>query len=171
MAIIIVEGTMVIYLKPDLYYKNIFEVDFSKLKQQGIKGIICDIDNTIVPWHENEIMIDVLNWFNEIKGMSFRVCLVSNGLDRRVKYFSKKLDIPGIGRAIKPRKKAYLIAIAELDINKDKIAVIGDQIFTDILGGNRLGLTTILVDPMNKKEFITTKFLRIIEKMIFKRNY
>jgi len=91
MAIIIVEGTMVIYLKPDLYYKNIFEVDFSKLKQQGIKGIICDIDNTIVPWHENEIMIDVLNWFNEIKGMSFRVCLVSNGLTGGLSILVKRL--------------------------------------------------------------------------------
>ncbi len=157
-------------LQPDQYYKDIFEVNFEKLRQQGIEGIICDIDNTIVSWDEKKVMDEVLSLFTKMKNMNFQICLVSNGLSRRVDYFSKELDIPGFGRAIKPRKKAYLNAIARLDIDKNKIAVIGDQIFTDVFGGNRLGLTTILVDPMNEKEFITTKFLRIIEKIIFKRN-
>ncbi len=157
-------------LKPDLYYQDIFKIDLGKLKEQNIEGIICDIDNTIVPWHKEEIILDVIDWFMCVKNLDFQICLVSNGCNKRVEYFSKELDIPGIGRAIKPRKKAYLKALAEMNLEKNQIAVIGDQLFTDILGGNRLGFTTILVDPLGKKEFITTKFLRLIEKLIYTRN-
>ena len=156
-------------LEPDYYYKDIFSVDFDRLKDIGIRGIICDIDNTIVPYHKKELIQDVLDWFETMKKEGFKICLLSNGMDKRVEFFSNKLDLPAIGQAVKPRKKAYFNAINILNLHNSQIAVIGDQIFTDVYGGNRIGLKTILVDPMDNKEFILTKFVRKIEKFVYKR--
>ncbi|MFW6022189.1 MAG: YqeG family HAD IIIA-type phosphatase [Halanaerobiaceae bacterium] len=157
-------------LKPDLYYKDVFSIDLSLLKSEGIKGLICDIDNTIVSWSEDEVVIEVINWLAEIKNEDFIICLVSNGIDKRVQFFSEELSLPAVGQAIKPAKRAFKVAQKILQLKPDEIAVIGDQIFTDVLGGNRMGYMTILVDPMSEKELITTKFMRSIEKFFFKRS-
>lgn len=157
-------------LKPDYYYKNICNINLKKLKNIGIKGIICDIDNTIVKWSEEEIGQDIKQWFEILTKMGFEICLVTNGLGGRAEYFSEKMDIPALGQALKPAKPTYKKAQNLLGLNPDEIVVIGDQIFTDIFGGNRLGFMTILVDPLTDKEFITTKFFRLLEKLFFTRD-
>jgi len=156
-------------LYPDKYYKSIFEVDLKALKSEGIKGIIIDIDNTIVPWSDKKISGEVFNWFQIIISKNFKLCLISNGMMRRVECFSNQLDIPAISNAVKPRKKAFKQGLKILDISNNEVALIGDQIFTDILGGNRMGFQTILVDPLNKEEFFTTKLMRLLEKLVIKR--
>ena len=156
-------------LYPDIYYESIFDIDIKDLKDLDIKGVVVDIDNTIVPWNDKELSEEVFNWFKKLIKEGFKLCLISNGMSKRVEYFSNQLDIPAIGKAVKPRKKAFRKALNILDVQKDKIAVIGDQIFTDVLGGNRMGFTTILVDPLNKQEFITTKIMRFLEKLVIKR--
>lgn len=156
-------------LQPDQYYQDIFSIDLDLLKKQGIKGIICDIDNTIVPWSKKEVVLKVYDWFTEIERNGLKMCLVSNGTDSRVKSFSQKLDIPAVGLAIKPSKKAFRVAKKILELDNREIAVVGDQIFTDVFGGNRMGFKTILVDPMSKREFFTTKIIRLLEKLVFKR--
>lgn len=156
-------------LKPDLYYPDIFTIDLKLLEGEGIKGFICDIDNTIVPWSEERILQEVIEWFAEVQRKGFKVCLVSNGIDDRVNFFSRRLSLPAVGQAVKPAKRAFKLAKAKLDLRTHEIAVIGDQIFTDILGGNRMGFMTILVDPLSKKEFFTTKIMRLLEKLVFKR--
>ncbi len=163
------EDLMLSYLRPDLYYENIFAIDPGELQSRGIRGLICDIDNTIVPWSKDEVLEEVIDWFAEINERGYRIVLVSNGLDKRVNYFSQRLDIPAIGRAVKPRKKAFRRARKLLELENKEIAVVGDQIFTDVLGGNRLGFLTILVDPMDKREFITTRILRLLEKLFYRR--
>lgn len=160
---------MIKYLTPDHYYNDIFSIDFEELKESGIQGIICDIDNTIVPYQKKIIIDDIVALFAEMKEMGFEICFISNGLKKRVQFFSEKLDVPAFGRAVKPRKKAYKKAMAVLNLEQEQIAVIGDQIFTDILGGNRLGFETILVDPIEEKEFIGTRIIRLLEKTIFNR--
>lgn len=160
---------MFAFLQPDKYYENIFEIDLDQLQQMGIRGIICDIDNTIVPWNKKEVMEEVAEWFKEMKDRGFKIVLISNGLERRVNYFSECLDIPALGRAVKPRKKAFIRARKLMELNRQEIAVIGDQLFTDVLGGNRLGFLTILVDPLDKQEFITTRVLRLLEKLLYRR--
>lgn len=160
---------MLDFLQPDYYYKDIFNIDLDLFLKKGYKGIICDIDNTIVPWSEKEIMEEVIEWIQKIKREDFALCLVSNGMDKRVNYFSQELSIPAVGQAVKPRKKSYKRALNILGLKSEITFVIGDQIFTDILGGNRLGLTTVLVDPMSSQEFITTKILRMLERVVFTR--
>jgi len=159
------------FLKPDYYYDNIFDIDLNKLKSAGIKGIICDIDNTIVPYDQKVVTEEVSNWFFKLHRKNFAVCLISNGFERRVKYFRQKLNIPAIGQAVKPRKKAFIKALDILEVNKEKVIVIGDQIFTDIWGGNRMELKTILVNPLVERDFILTKVLRILETLFFARKY
>lgn len=156
-------------LYPDAYYESIFKINIEDLKESGIKGMIVDIDNTIVPWNDKKLSDEVFNWFKNLIEEGFRLCLISNGMTKRVEYFSNQLDIPAIGTAVKPRKKAFKKALKILGLRKEKIAVVGDQIFTDVLGGNRMGFMTILVDPLNKNEFITTKIMRFIEKIVFNR--
>ena len=155
--------------KPDKHFKDIFSIDIVSLKEEGIKGLICDIDNTIVPWSEERVMEEVADWLTELDKKGFRICLVSNGREKRVAFFSKELGLPAVGRAVKPRKPAFEQASRKLGLKREEIAVIGDQIFTDIYGGNRMGFKTILVEPMAEREFIGTRIMRLFENMVYKR--
>jgi len=156
-------------LYPDCYYESIFDIKIADLKDAEIKGIIVDIDNTIIPWNDKNISDEVFNWFKKFIEEGFKLCLISNGMNKRVEYFRNQLDIPAIGNAVKPRKKAYIKSLNILNLKRNEIAVIGDQVFTDVLGGNRMGFMTILVDPLNKNEFFTTRLMRLLEKFVIKR--
>jgi len=98
------------------------------------------------------------------------MCFVSNNTDLRVKEIADRVNIPFIARAKKPRRRSFRKAMALMDTKPEHTAVVGDQIFTDILGGNRLGLFTVLVSPISRKEFIGTRLVRILEKIILERN-
>ncbi|MGI6552877.1 MAG: YqeG family HAD IIIA-type phosphatase [Bacillota bacterium] len=155
-------------LKPDLYVNQLQDVPLQKLIRAGIKGIIIDLDNTITAWNSSEITEDILNWFQEIKKHRFRVCLVSNNGKARVAVVAEKLDIPFIFKANKPRRRSFRQAMEVLETKPQETAVIGDQVFTDVLGGNRLNLYTILVVPLNKREFIGTRLMRRLENIVLK---
>jgi len=156
------------YLSPKYYFDKISDIDLNKLKQKNIDTILLDLDNTLVPWYNSYIDPEIYNWLNNIKVNNFKVCIISNGLSIRVKRISKELGFPFISNAIKPSTRAIVKALKMLNSKPENTVIIGDQIFTDILAGNRLGLTTILVKPLAKVELITTKFIRIIEKKILK---
>ena len=157
-------------LQPDEQYDNVHEIDLDKLKEKGIKGIICDIDNTLAPYKQEIILEDSKKWLHKLQSKGFKVCLVSNAMERRVDFFRQQFDLPAIGQAVKPAKRAFKKALHEiLQLDNKETAIIGDQVFTDVLGGNRMGLYTILVNPLEKNEFFATKLVRIIEKLIFKR--
>jgi HAD superfamily phosphatase (TIGR01668 family) len=156
------------YLSPKYYFDKISDIDLNKLKQKNIDTILLDLDNTLVPWYNSYIDPEIYNWLNNTKMNNFKVCIISNGVSIRVKRISKELGFPFISNAIKPSTRAIVKALKMLNSKPENTVIIGDQIFTDILAGNRLGLTTILVKPLAKVELITTKFIRIIEKKILK---
>ena len=156
------------YLSPKYYFDKISDIDLNKLKQKNIDTILLDLDNTLVPWYNSYIDPEIYNWLNNIRMNNFKVCIISNGLSIRVKRISKELGFPFISNAIKPSTRSIVKALKMLNSKPENTVIIGDQIFTDILAGNRLGLTTILVKPLAKVELITTKFIRIIEKKILK---
>lgn len=163
------EGIIENYFRPDLYYSNIYDIDLSYLKRQGIKGLICDLDNTLLAWDNQSIRPEVKEWIIEIKDSNFDICILSNSLQTRVNKIANNLELISISRAFKPRKKAFKLAMNKLDVSTEEVAVIGDQLFTDIYGGNRLKLLTILVEPITKKELISTKLIRHFEARI--KNY
>lgn len=153
-------------LIPKIHVNSPYELDTEALKKNGIQGIIIDIDNTLVPWAEKYADQKVIDLVEKLKTQGFKICLLSNGTKNRVTLFNKDIKLPALHNAGKPRKVAFKKAVDLLGTEPKYTAVIGDQIFTDILGGNRLGLFTVLVVPMSSKEFIWTRLVRQIEKVI-----
>ncbi|PRR69934.1 YqeG family HAD IIIA-type phosphatase [Neomoorella humiferrea] len=155
-------------LQPDLYVRSLRDIPLAALKARGIRGLIIDLDNTVTEWGRATLDREVYQWFMDLKKQGLRACLVSNNRDERVKKIASHLGIPGISRAGKPRRRAFYQAMAVMETAVGNTAVIGDQVFTDVLGGNRLGLFTILVMPINKREFFGTRLMRQLEKLITK---
>ena len=156
-------------LLPRMYVESIYHIDLEKLRARGIDTIISDLDNTLVPWVETQVNPELKTWLENLKAQGFKVCLVSNALERRIAHFRAELNVPGLSRANKPSRKAFRQALALLGSRPETTAMIGDQIFTDVLGGNRLGLFTILVVPLCDRDFFTTRIVRIFERWILSR--
>ena len=147
------------------YFARIDDISHEYLVRHDILGIALDIDNTIVADGETEIVPSVSQW---LKTIALPICLLSNGKEERVRLFAGLFGLSYICRANKPFKKAY-IKTAELLGIKDvsRIAIIGDQLFSDILGGNRAGCYTIKVDPIDKaKDPFIVKIKRWFEKFV-----
>lgn len=154
---------MLHYLIPDEYLPSIYDVDIAGLKNKGIRGIILDLDNTLVKWNHPYPPEPLAHWFAGLREAGLRVCVLSNNGPARVQNFVRRLDVPGIDKAVKPRRGGFRRAMDLMGTGPGETAVVGDQIFTDILGGKRLGLYTILVSPVTEKEFVGTRLVRVFE--------
>jgi HAD superfamily phosphatase (TIGR01668 family) len=162
-------------LKPKIYVNSIYNLDLKKLKKlKNIKSIIVDLDNTLIAWGNNEIDNKVINWIKEAKKLELKICIVSNSNSNRVEKIAKILNIPYYSKFFKPLGITFINALKIMNTNYLDTVVIGDQIFTDIWGGNRLKLFTILVTPIIKRDSIGTFFQRTLENIIisfwFKRD-
>ena len=154
-------------LKPKVYVNSVYNIDLKKLKKvKKIKGLIVDLDNTLVAWGQKEVSQKIIEWVNEAKKLGLKICIVSNTNSKRVAEFAKIFNIPYHSKYFKPFSIAFNNGLKILDTKKSETAVIGDQIFTDIWGGNRLKLLTILVTPIVKKDSIGTFLHRNLEKII-----
>lgn len=150
-------------LRPDEYRPSIFAIDLHQLKARGIRAIITDLDNTLVPWGTHQPTPQVEQWMAQVRAAGLAVCVVSNGSPARVREFAARLGVACVGGAGKPFPKAFRSAMRQLGTSPAETAVIGDQLFTDVLGGRRLGLYTILVRAVSPREFPATKLLRLME--------
>ncbi|NLX70931.1 MAG: YqeG family HAD IIIA-type phosphatase [Clostridiales bacterium] len=156
-------------LKPNQMVESVCDIKLDELMKRGISNIIIDLDNTLIPWGEEYIIPEVYQWIKAGQEMGFKFCIVSNGSFKRIRHFASKFGMLAASKRGKPLSRAFKNAMMTLEGNKHNTAVIGDQIFTDILGGNMLDLYTILVEPISKKEFIGTRIMRFFEKTIAKR--
>lgn len=155
--------------QPKKIYHSVFEISLEDFRQAGIRGIIIDLDNTLTEWQNPKLPQDAVAWLEKVMRAGLRICFVSNNSIRRVEEVAARLGLPFIAHAQKPRRKSFRHALAIMNTYPEETAVIGDQIFTDILGGNRLGLYTILVSPLSRQEFIGTRFVRLLETIILCR--
>ncbi len=154
-------------LRPKVYVNSVYNIDLKKLKKiKKIKGIIVDLDNTLVAWGEKEVSQRIVDWVKEAKKIGLKICIVSNTNSKRVAELAQIFNIPYHSKYFKPFSIAFNNGLKILDTKKSETVVIGDQIFTDIWGGNRLKLLTILVTPIVKKDSIGTFLHRNIEKII-----
>lgn len=151
---------------PTLYLDKVQDINLNWLKKQNIKGLILDIDNTLVASHTAEPDDKVISWIKNIEKHGFKICIVSNATKSRVDKFNEKLKAHAIHKATKPFLGAFKRATLLMGIKPEETAMVGDQIFTDIYGGNRLGMLTILVNPLHKKEFFFVKLKRWPEKYV-----
>lgn len=157
---------MLKHFLPDQHVKNIFEITPESLKEKGIKGIITDLDNTLVEWDRPNATPKLVKWFEEMKQSNVKITIVSNNNEYRVKAFSDPLNISFIPSARKPLGRAFNRALREMELKKEETVVIGDQLLTDVLGGNRSGFHTILVVPVAQTDGMMTRINRKIERRI-----
>lgn len=157
---------MLKHFLPDEHVKSVLDITPAHLKNKGIKGIITDLDNTLVEWDRPHATPQLINWFENMKKHDILVTIVSNNKENRVKTFSDPLQIPFIFQARKPMGRAFHKALSQMGIKKEEAVVIGDQLLTDVLGGNRNGFHTILVVPVAQTDGFATKFNRFIERRI-----
>lgn len=154
---------------PNLYLTTIQEITIGLLMKNKIKALILDVDNTLIDYHKN-LSEEVIQWSQKLQGQGIKMYILSNtNKEEKVKAVAKKLEIPYEMFAKKPFKKGFQKVQQILNIKPENIAVVGDQIFTDILGGNRCHMFTILVDPVDKKDYWYTAWKRPIENKIKKK--
>lgn len=157
-------------LTPDYYEDNIFNINLKKLRQDGIRLILTDIDNTIVPYGLEKPTKTILDWFKNVKDLGFDVCFLSNNNAERVDLFNKELGYYAIHKANKPLPFSYNKCVKMYNANKNEVVFIGDQLFTDVLGAKLAGLKCILVKPirMDEEDF-QIQFKRSIEKLFYNK--
>lgn len=153
---------------PSEFVKTVYDISPERLKEKGIRGIITDLDNTLVEWDRPAATPKLVEWLKSMKDAGIQVTIVSNNSELRVKSFADPLGIPFIYKARKPMGKAFRKALHLMDVKREEVVVIGDQLLTDVVGGNRLRLHTILVVPVAKSDGFFTRFNRLAERRIFK---
>ncbi|MCC5801485.1 YqeG family HAD IIIA-type phosphatase [Rossellomorea vietnamensis] len=153
---------------PNEQVQDIFTITPGHLKEKGIKAIITDLDNTLVEWDRPNATPKLIQWFKEMQEQGILVTIVSNNNKNRVGAFAEPLGVPFIFQARKPMGRAFKKAINQMGVKKEEAVVIGDQLLTDVLGGNRSGFHTILVVPVAQSDGFFTKFNRQVERRIMK---
>lgn len=153
-------------LVPDLYLKSIHALDPEALRARGIRALIVDLDNTLVPWGGRETDEALRAWVQRVRAAGVEPCIVSNNSRRRVDEVADPLGVPSVPAAAKPRRRAFRRAMERLGATPSETAVLGDQLFTDVLGAKRLGLYTILVVPMSEHELWWTRQVRRLERRV-----
>lgn len=150
---------------PDEYIDSTYVIDFERLKESGIKGIIFDIDNTLVE-HGKPADGRALKLFKRLKELGIKTCLVSNNKRPRVEGFARQVDSLYVFKANKPSVKGYLKAMELMGTQRDETIFVGDQLFTDVYGADRAGIYTILVKPIDRKEEIQIVLKRYLERIV-----
>lgn len=151
---------------PKKHVRSVFDLKPDQLKKEGIKGIITDLDNTLVPWDEPHATSEVIDWLENMQKSGIKVTIISNNDEERVRIFSEPLEIPYVHSARKPLRRAFFRATKQMNLKRENVAVIGDQLLTDILGGNLGKFYTILVTPIVETDAKITQFNRRIERII-----
>ena len=150
--------------RPGERVASVLDIDPNALGSSGIETVMLDLDNTLLPWQSSIVPDDVRAWIESIKQAGLKTCIVSNTHNpRRLTKISDDLDILSLPRALKPRRYGFAKAAEILCTDLSRSVVVGDQLLTDILGGNLAGARTILVRPMHPREFFGTKISRVVE--------
>jgi uncharacterized protein len=155
-------------LQPDLVLDgSVLSLSPDLLAHHGIKGVILDVDDTLVPLRQAETNPDLARWMEQIKAVA-SVWLVSNNINApRINRIASLLDVPYMTSAGKPSGRKLKLALEAMDLPMHQVAMVGDRLFTDVLAGNRVGLFTILVNPMpGTNQVANTSPLRTIEVLI-----
>ena len=150
---------------PDEYLDSTYEIDFDLLYKKGYRGVIFDIDNTLVPHGAPaDARADAL--FSHLKSIGFSCCLLSNNQRPRVELFNKNIGVNFIEDAHKPSVKSYQKAMKIMGTDTENTLFVGDQLFTDVFGARRTGIHSILVKPIHPKEEIQIVLKRYLEKIV-----
>ena len=156
-------------LYPNAYFKKVTDITIEFLNENNIKGLMLDIDNTLMDYDMN-IIEGLEKWHEEMIKNGIKTIIVSNtNKSKKAKLIAEKIDIDYILFAMKPLKRGFKKAKEKLQLEEKNLAIVGDQIFTDIIGGNICNMFSILVEPIDKKDIFITKIKRPIENLVIKK--
>lgn len=155
-------------LIPNMYQESIYTINYEKLKKNKIKCLLFDLDNTCVGYHEKNPNKELKELFTRLTKMGFKVIIFSNSTPKRLAPFSI-LNVILHPSSRKPFSKNFAKILKQYHYQKKEVCIIGDQLFTDILGGNKVGIQTCLVNPLTNNDFIFTKIFRATEQLVFKK--
>jgi len=157
-------------LLPDRIVNTVYDIDLNELRDQGVRGIITDLDNTLVSAKTPLATPQLIGWLDMVKERGFQVVILSNNNSMRVSKFAEPLGIPFIPAARKPAGASFRRALQLMGLEADQAVVVGDQMMTDVFGGRRAGLRTVLVTPIAlSEEGWGTRINRRIEKIALAR--
>lgn len=154
---------------PDIYQESIFTINYDQLLERGIKCLLFDLDNTLVKVKEKVPSDKVKDLFDKLKAKGFKIVIFSNSPRKRVRLFKNALEVDCCPFACKPFSRKFLSVIKIYDLKFSEVAIIGDSIMDDIYGGNKVGITTILINQLASKEFLIASLKRKREKNILKK--
>ena len=153
-------------LGPDRFAPRLHDIEFEALEAAGIRGLIVDLDNTLLGFRETELAAEHLSWVAEAHDRGMRIVMLSNNFTARVTGIAAQLGVGCIPNALKPLPFGFIKARRSLGLRRHEVAVVGDQLFTDVLGGKICGMYTILTEPIESKDFAITKMFRFFERLM-----
>lgn len=156
-------------LYPDLYLNSVIDINATLLKKNKLEALILDVDNTLIDYYKN--LIDgAEDWCENLKSEGIKCIILSNSNKKeKVETVAKKLGIKYVMFAKKPLKSGFKKALEKLEMKPEQVAVVGDQIFTDVVGAKRMKMFSILVKKVGEKDIFITKVKRPIENAIIKK--
>lgn len=153
-------------LSPDLYYTSVTAIDLAALRQDGVRHLLIDLDNTLLPRDTSALPPEIRSWVDALADHGMTACLVSNNWHAHVMDTAESIGLPIVAKALKPFPAAFRKGLRRLGAEPGETAVVGDQMFTDVLGGNLLGMKTVLVIPQSSSDLPHTLVLRRIERRV-----
>lgn len=154
---------------PDHHVSAVSAIDPTLLVEAGVDAVLLDLDNTLVAWRGSEVPNHTEEWVEACKRAGLRLCLVSNTRNLpRLKALSERLGIPFVRGRMKPARDGFERALALLRSSPGKAVMVGDQLFTDVWGANRMGMRSIWVERVHPKEFFGTKISRMAERLLLR---
>ena len=151
---------------PNMYQESIYKINYTKLKEKDIKCLLFDLDNTCVGYKEKAPTKELTSLFKKLTKEGFQVIIFTNARKKRIEPFrSLNVDINYLSK--KPLSPSFKKILKNYNYQKEEVIIIGDQLFTDIYGGNSVGIYTCLVDPLTNEDFFVTKFFRNLEGIVF----
>ncbi len=152
--------------RPDACAAGVWDIDIGGLLRLGVRGCIVDLDNTIAPWNCRDVADKARYWLSDARAAGLCVCILSNNHAGRVRPVADALRVEFLCDAKKPSRRAFWRAADLMGVPREACVVIGDQYFTDVVGGHRAGMRTVLVRPLHTDEFIGTRAVRPVERLV-----
>ncbi len=155
-------------LKPKIKLDRVTDITVELLQKRKINGLILDVDNTLSTHHGQTLTDGLPEWLNRMRENGIRLTILSNSTDKRLTPFAEKIGLDFISLGLKPLPFGFFRAAKALGLKRSRIAAVGDQIFTDVLGGNIAGVTTVLLTPILPETSLRFRFKRWLERGVYK---
>ncbi len=154
--------------RPNLYKSKVTDITVDELSALNVDTLFLDVDNTLSTHHGKEYVDGLENWLKYMRDNGISLILTSNSKKERVEPFAKGINLDFVSMSLKPLPRGFRIALKRLNVKRKNVCVVGDQIFTDVLGAKLFGLKVILLKPILREDKISFKIRRYLEKIIIK---